>query len=374
MIDFLIVGQGLAGSILAWRLIQQGYSIKIIDAVNFENTYIPISNDAHPFQSASYVSTGLVNPITGRRFVKSWLIDDLLPIAEKTYAEIEKTVEQKLYQSIPIFRTFPDQRAANDWELRKNDEDYKAYIDETNYKLNTDLFNSSTDGMTVKASKRLKVRQTVMALRNFFEVNNCFINARVDYSQLKFEANHIELLLELDNGKTETLNCNKLICCEGAKAKDNPFFKQLPFTSCVGQILIIKADTLDIDRVLKLGLFIIPIGENLFQIGTTWDWDIDEPFLSEKAKEKMLNHLRKTLKVDFELIEHQAAVRPTIKDRRPVMGEHPTQRNTYIFNAFGAKGVSLIPYFTEHFIGYLKNEIELMKDVSINRFKNYIVQ
>jgi len=371
LIDFLIVGQGLAGSLLAWRLLKQGFSIKIIDAVEFFNNDIPISNDKHPFQSASWVSTGLINPITGRRFVKSWLMDDILPIAEQTYSEIEKELNVALYEQTPIFRTFPNQRAANDWELRKTENEYKNYVADEDYILNTNYFQIEEKGMTVKCSGRLNVRQTIITLRKYFLAQNCFINGRLQYDTINFIEEKVESTIIKNDEDEISLQASKIIFCEGAKAKNNPYFNVLPYTSCVGQILVIQSTELQLDRVVKLGLFIIPLGENLFQIGTTWDWDIDEPFLSSTAKEKMINQLQKILKVDFELVEHQAAVRPTIKDRRPIMGTHPQHKQLYIFNAFGAKGASLIPYFSQHFIDNLLNQKELMKEVSLQRFYSY---
>ncbi|HBA65740.1 MAG TPA: FAD-dependent oxidoreductase, partial [Methylococcaceae bacterium] len=55
-IDFLIVGQGLAGSLLAFELIQRNAQVMVVD-------------DGR--ENASEVAAGLINPVTGIRLVKS---------------------------------------------------------------------------------------------------------------------------------------------------------------------------------------------------------------------------------------------------------------------------------------------------------------
>src|SRR4051812_1175311 len=94
--DILIVGQGLAGTLLAWEFERAGISFAI-------------ANDGHA-SAASLVAAGLLNPITGRRLVESWRIDTLLPAARRVYRELEAALGVPLWRERRVRRFFADDR------------------------------------------------------------------------------------------------------------------------------------------------------------------------------------------------------------------------------------------------------------------------
>jgi glycine/D-amino acid oxidase-like deaminating enzyme len=75
------------------------------------------------------------------------------------------------------------------------------------------------------------------------------------------------------------------------------------------------------------------------------------------------------LKMPFEVVDHLAAIRPTVRDRKPYLGSHTLHENIHIFNGLGAKGSSIGPYFASHFADWLNGETELDKEVNIKRLK-----
>lgn len=84
--DFIIAGQGLAGSLLAWFLLKQGSTILVVD---------------DGFQaSSSRVAAGIIHPITGRRLVKTWQADTLIPFAFNCYREMESTLDSKFLMKL----------------------------------------------------------------------------------------------------------------------------------------------------------------------------------------------------------------------------------------------------------------------------------
>ena len=164
---------------------------------------------------------------------------------------------------------------------------------------------------------------------------------------------------------------HQLIFCEGYRAAQNPFWKHLPFLPSKGEVLTIRSQQLHLDHILNKTISILPIGEHLFKVGSTYSWDELNDTPTEKEKANLLQQLGKIIKVPYEVIGHRAAIRPTVKDRRPFIGFHPEQLQVGIFNGLGTKGVLLAPYFANHFADHLLEKTELMKEVDVKRFPLY---
>ena len=82
-VDYIIVGQGLAGTLLAHELYRQ------------KKTFLVYDDPKQP--KASEVAAGLINPVVFRRMTKSWMLDDAFPILESTYRQLEDLLQEKLY-------------------------------------------------------------------------------------------------------------------------------------------------------------------------------------------------------------------------------------------------------------------------------------
>jgi len=367
LIDFLIIGQGLAGTLLAHNLQKHNQTFRIVDAIEYDlpvklkNNFTVINKPQHPFNAATYSSTGIINPITGRRFVKSWMFEKLFPVALNNYQGFEKQFGQSFLKDAKIFRTIPDQKAANELALRMQDPDYRPYFEtENEIQPDKNIFNINKKGFTLKGATVVKVSFLVRCFREYLIKTNLFINENVHIENIKLNDNHTFTL----NNQTY----KHLIFAEGYRVNQNPYFSEIPFTVTNGEIIIVKSTLLKINYVLKSGFFLIPEKDDLYKVGTTWDWDLQKPQTTKNSIQHFKNNLDNLLKVPYQIVAHQAAVRPTIKDRRPVLGQHPKHKNMYLFNGLGAKGVSLGPYFTDHLIAnILKNE-PLLKEVDIKRF------
>ena len=124
--DILIIGQGICGTFLSWYLQRAGISHVVIDH--------PQSN------TASKVAAGIINPVTGRRIVKTWLIDEVMPFAQQAYAELSASlnitaIEQK---SIVDFFATPQMKIA--FEKRYGEDTQYLSLPEDIYHWNS-LFN-----------------------------------------------------------------------------------------------------------------------------------------------------------------------------------------------------------------------------------------
>ena len=159
-----------------------------------------------------------------------------------------------------------------------------------------------------------------------------------------------------------------VIFCEGYNGKFNPHFSYLPFNPVKGEIVDIEIQNLDLQEIINQGVFVIPLGENKFRLGATYKWDILDDVSTEEGKTILIEKYQKLMKSQMRILSQKAGVRPATKDRRPFLGMHPEIENIGIFNGFGSKGVSLVPFFGKQFVDFLVYQKELSTEVNINRF------
>jgi glycine/D-amino acid oxidase-like deaminating enzyme len=156
---------------------------------------------------------------------------------------------------------------------------------------------------------------------------------------------------------------------EGYGLHSNPFFNYLPLDGTKGELFIIKAPNLDLNVIVNTSIFIIPLGNNLFKIGATYHWDDKTNQPTENGKNELIAKLNEIITCDYEIIEHSAGVRPTVKDRRPLLGTHPKHKNLHILNGLGTRGVMLAPSMAFDLYHFIENKLPLDKTIDIKRFE-----
>ena len=148
----------------------------------------------------------------------------------------------------------------------------------------------------------------------------------------------------------------------------NPYFNELPLNVAKGEVLTIKAPNLNINFVLKSSIFIIPLGDDLYNVGATYDWKDKTHNISAEAKDELVDKLKHVIQCDFEVVNQVAGIRPTVKDRRPMVGVHPNNQHIPILNGLGTRGVMLAPYLAKQLFEHLEDGKPLDKDIDIKRF------
>ena len=347
--DYIIVGQGLAGSILALTLLKKGKSVIVID-------------NGKP-NSASKIAAGLYNPVIFKRLVKSWLADDLLPYMNAFYPQMEKLLGAEFYFSKRILKPFAEEQEKILW-LKKTEEGVGKYLNKTIYTedLNGIVYNPL--GISeVKHAGNLDAIVFLNACKEDLKKKNLFIEEIFDHAQISLTENSINY---------KDISATKIIFCEGYKTTENPFFKWLPFKLTKGETIIIKLPDehkIPFEIVINKAVFILPLGNNTYKVGATYEWEDLSENTTEKGRLELLEKLKKVLKVPFEIINHQAGIRPTVNDRRPLIGLHPEHPQLAVFNGMGTKGVMLAPFFANQFANFLENSSPLDKEVNITRFR-----
>lgn len=374
----LIIGQGLAGTLTGFRLEQAGHGVHYVDA---------------PAQTAaSRVAAGIVNPITGRRFVKSWRIDELIPEAKTLYGELENLLGVKLWYEQPLIRTLYNRGDLNDWQARSADPGYPEYMEDD---PDPGRIPALTDPVFAYAGVRHAARVDIPTLVSTYRKK---LVAEGRITEAEFNYATIPALLGADAGAVERLKSrvnstppltapnvsplpargaggegtptyDHVICCEGWRARHNPWFNYLPHGGNKGEVLIVKTKVPLLDRMFKHRVFLVPLADGTYWIGATSENRFADDSPTPANRSFLADRLAEVLTgTDYEIIDHRAAVRPTVKDRRMFIGSHPELPRLWILNGLGTKGASLAPLGSRWLVEALLGGEVIPSEASIDRF------
>ena len=342
-IDFIIVGQGLAGSCLALHLIEQGAKVMVID-----------QEKKH---TSSWAAAGLYNPITGRKMVKTWMADELFPYLQQFYVKVESLTGSKFLHSLPIYRPFESIEEQNDWQLKSSNNSFSPYVDqvacESKYKNLNDLWG----GLTLKQCGFLDVPTFVTVCRKYFQACQSYTQRKVDYQKLSIDQQEVRL---------DEFSAKSIIFCQGPDATQNDYFSWLPFRPVKGEILYINPDSI-IDVVYNRGIFVLPFN-GYCKVGSTYNHQDLNAVPTKEAKDQLEAKLTKLSKINYQVVGQRAGIRPATADRKPIVGKHPIYKTLAVFNGLGTKGVSLAPYFAHQLTQHLLSNRPLDNSVDITRY------
>ncbi len=318
-----------------------------------------VIDDYHKANS-SLIAAGMFNPIVFKRLNKSWMADDLMPQLNQTYSEVEELVNASFLYKKDIIRIFASVEQQNDWMIRSSQDGYEQYLsnEDSNELSNNNIPNEFGFGI-VKEAGWVNTTSFLKGYRSYLSELFCLMEEPFS---------HADLALKDDEVEYKGIKARKLIFCEGDGVRNNPLFSELPFVPTKGELLTLKIKKLNTDAILNKGFFMLPLGDEVYKVGATYNWkDLSyEP--TEGGREELLKKVRTVLSNKMEIIDHTTGIRPATKDRRPIIGLHKHHNQIGIFNGLGTKGVMLAPYFAKQFTSHLIDETELNKEVDVSRF------
>ena len=343
--DYIIVGQGLAGSILSYTMWKRKLKVLVIDDPKMPK--------------ASQVAAGIYNPFTGRNLVKTWLLDTLFPFLEEFYAGMEKELETSLLHHMPMFRPFVSLKEQNQWGAKEADPDFNSYIDcLIPEKEAYPQVHSPFGGLMLKGCGYVNTGRLIESVREFLLGHDCLMEKKFMYDQMELSKHSVSY-----QGET----AKKIIFCEGPNLCSNPYFKWLPLRLVKGETLLIKVSQ-NLPFILNRGVFVLPVSEDSCLVGATFNHQQVSWEVTEQARQELELKMQQLISWPYEVVEQRAGIRPATKDRRPFIGIHPRHEPLGVFNGLGTKGVSLAPYFASRFCDYLEQGRALIDEVSINRY------
>lgn len=338
-VDYIIVGDGYAALFFAHQLIKNNKSFYLFSEGK---------------KSASMVSAGIINPAVLKRFTTFWLAQEQIDSLKKTLSEIEGYTHKNYLIEKPILRVFHDEKEKELW-LKKSNE--ISFLSNDFIKINS-IKNPFGCGK-VNHSARLNVRDFFTDLMNYLEQNSHLIKEKFDYNLVKTE-----------NSTYKDIQFKNIIFSEGMAVKENPYFSEIPVEANKGHHLEVKiSEKIEDDFTIKKKHFIFPLNENTYYYGGTYDREQTHHKIDDSAVEKLTNALAEFYPNDFEVTQVKFGFRPTVKDRRPIVGNHPEFKNLYVFNGLGARGILNGNYFAINLYNHLDNGEVIHPEVDLKRFQ-----
>ncbi len=348
-VDYIIIGQGLCGTFLSWNLMRAKQKVLVIDQ--------SIAN------SASKIASGVINPVTGRRIVRTWEIETLMPFAVEAYTTLGDELGVHLITQCNMVDFYSTPQMKQAFEQRLTTE--KEYL---RYPLNTNelfkYFNPSIGVGEINPCWLINLHAMLNGWRKKLIEQNGLLQEKFEISNCSISENEV-----IYNAK---IKAKKIIFCDGISGLNNPYFHLLPYSFNKGEVIFAEIKGLPTNHIYKQGIQIVPWKDNLFWIGSTYHWNYVNVDPTPEFYKKVTQQLSQWLKLPFKIIDHQAAERPANVERRPFVGLHPVFSSVGLFNGMGSKGCSLTPYFAKQLTAHLIDGSPLHPLVNVQRFRQIL--
>lgn len=348
-VDVLIIGQGISGTFLSYFIRKEKKSFLVID------------NGSQ--STPSRISAGIINPVTGRRMVKVWMAEDIIPFARKAYSEIGNKLNISCISQKNLIDFFPNphQRQVFMERVEENDQYLHSYPEQNQF--NT-FFNYDLGCGEIRHCYTVHLENILPAWRKQLKKRNQLLEE--DFESEK-------LMLREDSIEYKDIAAQKIIFCDGLSSFQNPFFSLLPFAPNKGERLIVEIPGLPDQHIYKKGFMLTPLASSsVFWFGSNYQWTFTNADPTKEFYEQAERHLNAWLRLPFTIQDHKASVRPATLERRPFVGMHPLYPNVGILNGMGTKGCSLAPFFAKQLADHILYNIPIIPEADIKRFSKIL--
>lgn len=341
-VDYIIVGFGLAAVAFCELLERKGHSFVVIDD---DKNY------------SSKVSGGLYNPVILKRFTLSWNAESQLELALPMYKRLEQKLGVSFDVSMAVMRRFTSIEDQNNWLVASDKPNLQPYMDDSLVQNTNPVLIAPFGFGRVKHTGKVDTALLLSSYKSYLTKNDMFITDSFDYELLDAQA------LTYTNYAAK-----KVVFAEGFGMHQNPWFANKALKGNKGELLLIEAPALQLDFVVKSNVFIIPVGKNQYTIGATYDWQDKTLARTNEGKEKLLRALEGLISCDYRVVEHRVGIRPTVADRRPLVGVHPKFEGLAVLNGLGTRGVMIGPTVAHQLYALLEEGKPIAPEIDFRRF------
>jgi glycine/D-amino acid oxidase-like deaminating enzyme len=351
-VDYIIIGQGICGTWLGYYLLKENKSF--------------IVYDSNYLQSASNAAGGLINPVTGRRVVTTWMAEELLPFVWKEYDALGDALNMQCInqKNILVFPSATDLQQAFIERIKQQN----SFIQPPSVARETlhTIFNFPFDVFEISPCYVIKMQALLQSFRAHLKEKNA----------LKEEVfNEDELIVNKDCIEYKGIKAGKIIYAGGINAAQSSYWKNLPFVQNKGQALVVYIEGLDTSYIYKFGhLTLIPLKDNKWWVGSSNELEFATAAPTDDFKTRTIASLKSILKKDFTVADHLSALRPATVERRPFAGFHPQYKSVGILNGMGSKGCSLAPWFAKQFVQNMLLDEPLDPLADVSRFAKVLAR
>ena len=344
-VDYLIIGQGICGTFLSFYLQREGKTVLVIDQQDSS--------------SPSNIAAGVINPVTGRRLVTVWRVEEILPFARQAYGEMGDQLGIDALSEKTVIDFFPNPFMREGFldKIRTGDSYVHAFPDQNQF---NEQFNYEFGVGEIKPAYTAHLETLLPSWRNSLNLSGALREERFEPAELELNGDHV---------RYRDVTASKILFCDGVASFSNPLFNALPYAPNKGEALVIEARDIPVQHVYKKGMMLVPmVDQDRFWIGSSYEWEFDHTDPTEKFRTQTETLLKNWLRMPFKTLEHRAGLRPATLERRPFVGLHPLHPQVGILNGMGTKGCSLAPFFAWQLTGHLLNDTAIAPDADLKRF------
>ena len=345
-VDYIIVGLGLAGLAFCEELIQANKS------------FVVFEDDS---QNSSSVASGTYNPVILKRFTPVWNGHQQLELALPFYEKVSEKLGEEFDTRFSTKKVFNSVGDENNWFIASDKPMLARY-------MNPEISKTKIKGVIgdfgfgeLLGTGRIATKDLITKYRTYLKEENKLQTVSFHYEDLNVENEKVSY---------HEIETSKVVFCEGFGLKKNPYFNHLPLNGTKGEIITIHAPELNIDFLLKSSVFVLPLGNDIYKVGATFNWTDKTLNPTEEGKQELVDKLEKTISVPYQIIDQTAGIRPTVKDRRPLVGVNEKYQNLAVLNGLGTRGVMIAPTVAKNLFHHLENGEQLDPEIDIKRFTN----
>lgn len=342
-VDYIVVGLGIAGISICEQLEASGRSFIVIDASR---------------KTATRIAGGVVNPVVLKRINPVWKAELFYKYAKPFYVKLQQKLGKDLVQDIQIRRIFATAEEQNDWIVASDSPVLEPFLSPEIIRNNNPAIHASFGLGAVTGSFRVDTDVLLDSYRDHLLKRGELILAKFKHEEIKLAEAGIEY---------DGILAKRIVFAEGATVIENPLLNADFLIPKKGEYLIIHAPELRSESILKGPFFIIPVGNDHYQVGATFAHGDHTYDHTSEGKQKIIKAIRKMIVCDFEPVDQIAGMRPTVKDRRPLVGSCKDDR-VYFFNGLGTRGLLMAPLLSEWLFDNMESGSSLPKEVDIKRF------
>ena len=344
MIDYIIVGGGLAGIAMAETVLAKGKSVAVFDS--------GVAN-------ASGVAAGVYNPVILKRFSGLQHAQEQLDGLRVFYEALEAKLGVKVNFPMPILRRFFSVEEQNNWFAASDRPGLSDFLSTQLVKDHYAYVESPFDFGLVTHTGYVDTQALLRAYHSYLQDKGCFFRTPF---------NPQELVVSDDGVAYQDLRAHHVVFAEGFGLKSNPYFNHLPLNGTKGEVLLIRAPKLNLDAIIKGNVFVLPMGSDLYKVGATYNWEDKTTEATPAARQELIEKLTELISCDYEIVDQQAGIRPTVKDRKPLLGTHAQYNRLHLLNGLGTRGVMLGPYCAQILFEHIEQGTAIPASLDIKRF------
>jgi glycine/D-amino acid oxidase-like deaminating enzyme len=356
---FIIVGAGLAGTLMAWELEKRGVNYEVWDAPKNSSKSSRTQTHSSPSNTsnqASRVAAGMFNPVSFKRIVEVWNAREHMDVMRETYLKIESflKIPGKILHKSPIMRVFPNSQYRMLWEKRLKDEHtVSQFIRPVSDEVPDDIVAPHGFGVVPEAGW-VDLPLLLDSFRSFLESKGKY---REKTYNSKFD---------------DEFQTSNFIDCRGVGAIEDLVKHNLKIQSDHGEVLTLKSNIKTKNMCVNRVKWLLPRGNHTYKLGATYKWDVVKSQPTEEGRDELLTGIKPIISSEvfdhFEITNQETGLRPASKDRRPYAGK--MNDNTYILNGFGTRGVLIGPATAAHLVRFIFEDKELPKEINIARYSS----